>query len=293
MAHISLEQWQALIAVVEAGGYAQAAERLFKSQSSVSYAVQKIENLLGVKAFEIQGRKAILTTTGQMLYRRAQFLVNEANDLEKAAHRLSAGWESTITLAVEILSPSSWLLDSLAQFGQESPHTRIEVIESVLSGTAELLHNREVDFAITPQIPPGFLGDILMPIYLRAVTHAEHPLQKLGRELSYQDLRTYRHVVVRDSGVKRDPRAVSVEVNQRWTVSQISTSIQAVTMGYGFAWLPEEHIKEELTTGLLKPLPLREGCTRELSLYLIMANPDFVGPGVKRLIEIIKESVSN
>ena len=30
-------------------------------------AVQKIESLLDVKAFEIQGRKAILTPTGQML----------------------------------------------------------------------------------------------------------------------------------------------------------------------------------------------------------------------------------
>ena len=36
--HVSLEQWRALIAVVEAGGYAQAAEALHKSQSAVTYA---------------------------------------------------------------------------------------------------------------------------------------------------------------------------------------------------------------------------------------------------------------
>ena len=53
--HITLEQWRSLIAVVDAGGYAQAAEVLFKSQSAVTYAVQKIESLLGVKAFEIRG----------------------------------------------------------------------------------------------------------------------------------------------------------------------------------------------------------------------------------------------
>ena len=39
---ISLDQWRALIAVVDAGGYAQAAEVLHKSQSAVTYAVQKI-----------------------------------------------------------------------------------------------------------------------------------------------------------------------------------------------------------------------------------------------------------
>ena len=40
--HIALDQWRALIAVVDSGGYAQAAEALHKSQSSVTYAVQKI-----------------------------------------------------------------------------------------------------------------------------------------------------------------------------------------------------------------------------------------------------------
>ena len=56
--HISLEQWRALVAVVEAGGYAQAAEALHKSQSAVSYAVQKIETQLALKVFELQGRRA-------------------------------------------------------------------------------------------------------------------------------------------------------------------------------------------------------------------------------------------
>ena len=46
---ISLEQWRALQAVVDAGGYAQAAEMLHKSQSAVTYAVQKLESLLDVK----------------------------------------------------------------------------------------------------------------------------------------------------------------------------------------------------------------------------------------------------
>jgi DNA-binding transcriptional LysR family regulator len=55
--HITLEQWLTLMAVVNTGGYAQAAEALHKSQSSVTYAVQKLESVLGVKAFEIQGRR--------------------------------------------------------------------------------------------------------------------------------------------------------------------------------------------------------------------------------------------
>lgn len=289
--NITLEQWRTLISIVDAGGYAQAAETLFKSQSAVTYAVQKIESLLDVKVFEIQGRKAILTPTGQMLYRRALALVNEANELEQAAHALSAGWEANINLAAEILFPSRQLLSCMERFGLESPHTRIELIESVIGGTSESLLKGEADIAITPQLPPGFLGDLLIRIKIVAVAHADHPLHHLGHSLTYKDLRAYRHLVVRDSGKNRNQRAAIVEVDQRWTVSQIATSIEAVSMGFGFAWLPEEHITRELETGILKPLPLKEGGTREIPLYLVIANPDFAGPGIRRLTEIIKSSV--
>ena len=102
-ARITLEQWQALVAVVDAGGYAQAAERLHKSQSSVTYLVQKLESLLDVKVFEIKGRKAALTPAGQLLYRRARVLLDEAAGIEKAAKSASAGWEAEIRIAAEIV----------------------------------------------------------------------------------------------------------------------------------------------------------------------------------------------
>jgi len=287
---ITLDQWRALIAVVDTGGYAQAAQALYKSQSAVTYAVQKIESQLALKAFEIQGRKAVLTATGQMLYRRALALVGEASDLEQAAHRLSAGWEAEIHLAVEILFPTPLVLDSLARFGEESPRTRIELVESVLGGTAEALLKGQADLAITPQIPPGFLGDPLLQAKVIAVAQRDHGLHRLGRELSLRDLADHRHVVVRDSGARRDRQAVSVEVDQRWTVSTVASSIQAVCLGHGFAWLPSGQIAEQLATGLLKPLPLRPGGERVVTLYLVLADPDFAGPGVRRLAQILRDT---
>src|SRR6185503_4138005 len=98
---VTLDQWKALISVVDSGGYEKAAEALNKSQSSVTYAVQKLQSQLGVKAFEVKGRKAVLTATGDFLYRRAKALVEEATNTERAAQRLSAGWEAEIGIAVE------------------------------------------------------------------------------------------------------------------------------------------------------------------------------------------------
>src|SRR3546814_4839664 len=121
---ISLEQWRALTAVVEVGGYAQAAEALNKTQSTITYAVQKIESLLGLKIFEIQGRKAQLTREGEVLYQRAQTLLSEAAALERGAGSLAAGWEAEIKLAAELVFQTWLLLKCFERFAEERTETR-------------------------------------------------------------------------------------------------------------------------------------------------------------------------
>src|SRR5271165_5989060 len=239
---ISLELWRALRAVVDAGGYAQAADMLHKSQSAVTYAVQKIESLLGVKVFEVVGRKAHLTPTGEVLYRRAKALLDEAGALESAAGSLAAGWEPELRLSVEIIFPTWLLLQCFARFADERPQTRIELYESVLSGTEEALLQRKVDLAIGSQVPPGFAGDPLMRIRFIAAAHPDHPLHRLGRELNLQDLRKYRHLIIRDTGSQR--RSGSwLGAEQSWTVSHKATSIHAAGLALGFAWYPQDIVQ--------------------------------------------------
>ena len=289
---ITLEQWQALVAVVDAGGYAQAAEQLHKSQSSVTYLVQKLESLLEVKAFEIKGRKAVLTPAGQLLYRRARVLLDEAAGIEKAAKSASAGWEAEIRIAAEMIFPAWLLLKCFDKLNAESPHTRIEYIESVIAGTNEALLAGRVELAITVQIPQGFTGALLMPLRMILVAHPEHPLHKLGRPLTMRDLRAHRQLVVRETDALRATKT-SVEAAQRWTVSHMSTAIFAASMGFGFGWYPEERIRGELESGRLKPLPLREGAERVGQLYLVYADRENAGPGTLRLAEIIHEIVKS
>lgn len=289
---ISLDQWRALVAVVDHGGYARAAEALHKSQSAVTYAVQRIEALLGVEAFVREGRRAALTPTGEMLYRRGRALVTEAAELERAARTLSAGWEAELWLAVEVLFPTWLLLDCLQRFGGESPDTRVEIVETVLGGAGDALLSGQADLAVTPHVPAGFLGEPLMRVRTVAVAHPQHPLHHLGRAVTARDLGAHRHLVVRDSGAARSRRTTTVEVNQRWTFSHMATSIDAASAGHGFAWLPEERIRPELERGALAPLPLREGGSRHLQLYLVLADADFVGPGAQRLAALLQDGVA-
>jgi len=289
--NVTLDQWKALISVVDSGGYEKAAELLHKSQSSVTYAVQKLQSQLGVKAFEVKGRKAVLTPTGEFLYRRAQALVEEAAATERAAKKLSAGWEAEIGIAVEVAFPTWLLLQCLDAFGRESPHTRVEVIESVLGGTAEALLTGQAQLAVVGLLPQGFVGDLLMPIRFVPAAHPEHALHKLGRAVTMQDLRAHRQLVVRESGTRRATKP-RLEAAQRWTVSNMSTSIEASGKGYGYGWYPEYRIRDEIAAGMLKPLPMREGGESFAQLYLVFADRDAAGPGVLRLAAIMREMAS-
>lgn len=288
---ITLDQWRALVGVVDTGSYAKAADTLHKSQSSVTYSVQQIESQLGVEAFRIEGRKAVLTPTGDLLYRRARFLLDEAAALEQSATRLSAGWEAEVRLAAEVLLPPWLLLKCLAKLSEESPHTRVEVTESVLGHRTEALSQRLVDLAVFSSLPAGFVGEPLMRMRFRLYAHPDHPLHRVGRPLTLRDLRAHRHLLVRESSPERTSER-SFETAQRWTVSQYSTSIEAARSGYGFAWLPDERIRDDVAAGTLKALAMREGGERFADLYLIFSDPEHAGPATRRLAEILRETVA-
>jgi DNA-binding transcriptional LysR family regulator len=280
---ITLEQWRALQAVVEGGSYAKAAEALHKSQSTITYAVQQIQSLLKVKAFQIQGRKAVLTEAGQVLYRRAKTLLEEAAALERGAAEMAQDWQPEIRIAVEIVFPTWLLLECLAEFAKARPETRIEIYETVRSGTQEMLAAGHADIAIGESV--GVHSRLLMPIRVVGVASPQHPLHKLGRPLTERDLKRHRRVFIRDTGSNRTVDVSGVEL--RWTVSNKATSIRVVTMGLAFALLPEEMILEELRGGSLKALPLGPGAELTGSLYLSHADPEFPGRDAALLADII------
>lgn len=282
---VTLEQWRTLIAVVDAGGYAKAAELLDKSQSTVSYAITQLEHALNIKVFQIQGRKAVPSPAGELLYRRAKELLEQADRLEKTA-MLSQQVESQIRIAADLIIPPLKILQCLAIFSQTYPQTRVEIYESVLSGTEDALLQRQVDLAIGGRVPIGFMGEKLTTVTMRGVSSPNHPLQQLGRTIDHEDLRKHRQIIVRDSGQYRRHSEGWQEAEQRWTVSHIKTSLEAIRMGLGYAWLPDAYIEEDVALGKLTYLPVTVGAIREVPTYLTFADKELAGPATRHLADI-------
>jgi DNA-binding transcriptional LysR family regulator len=226
------------------------------------------------------------------LYRRAQLLLERSASLERGAASLAAGWEPEVRIAVEILFPTWVLLRSLERFAHERPEIRVQVHESVLGGTDELLQERRVDFAVASFLAQGYFGTPLMRLRVIAAAHPNHPLHHLGRPVTLDDLREHRQLVIRDTAIHR-PRESGgwLGAEQRWTVSHKATQIAAACMGLGFAWFAEDTILRELESGQLKPLPMQEGGERSGQLYLVFSDPENPGKAAARLAEILREDV--
>lgn len=249
-------------------------------------------NLLDIQLFRMPGRRSVLTPAGEVLCRRARVLLAEAGRLEGVAGALARGQESELRLAVEIIFPTWRLLEAMHRFGEIFPDTRIQLHESALSGTEELLHEDRVDLAIGSRVPRGFAGDPVLDVRFVCCAAPDHPLHRLDRTLTLEDPKQHRHLVVRDSGTQGSRRVLALEPEQRWTVSHKATSIRTACMGIGFAGFAESNIRDELARDELRPLPLAEGGVRQGTRYLMHADRDAAGPGQVKFCSLLREMIS-
>jgi len=288
---ISLDQWRSLNAVVETGGYSQAAAMLNRSQSSVSYHIARLQDLLGIEVFRIVGRKARLTEHGEVLYRRSQQLLREAEQLEQLAHTLEQGWEAEINLVVDAAFPPALLMQALKLFEPQSKGTRVQLNEVVLSGAEDALVEGNADLVIGASAPSGFLGDHLISIDFIAVANPAHALHKLKRPITASDLDKHLQVIIRDSGYARKMDFGWLQASHQWSVSSIDTAVTAISNGLGFGWLPRHVISSYIDKKNLKTLPLTEGQQYRASLQMIYGDSENAGPATRTLAKIIKDVV--
>ena len=286
MPRTSAEQWGLLAAVIDRGGFAQAAAALHRSQSAVSYGVAKLQEQLGLPLLEMQGRRAVLNPHGAVLLARARRVVEELRGLELLAASLQKGWESALRFVVDAAFPRPRLLSILAELQKACANTRLQLEDAVLSGAEQAVVEERADIAIAPVVPTGMLGDWLVDVTFVAVAQRDHALLALGRELEAGDLARHTQAVVRDSGTLRPRDAGWLGSPQRWTVSSLEASLSVVEAGLAYAWLPEHVVAPALQAGTLQPLPLAVGRTRRLPLYLILGRPQAAGPAARLAAEL-------
>lgn len=268
-------------AVVELGGFAQAAWHLNRSQSSVSYAVARLQDGLGLALMEFQGRRAVLTEAGRTLLAEAGPLVDDLLRLEERARATAGGEKPSIRLVVDSLFPKARLFHALDILAARHPHVEVGLRETVRQTSPDPAQI-PYDIAICMPAPGARYGQRLIEIELIAVVRRDHPLAARRQPLTRATLARHPRVDIRGDGT-----IPSEADGKTWQVSTVDSAYASVKQGLCFGWLPKDRIEQDLLNGDLIPLPLAAGGTRMVPLDLSFADGDQAAPVVRFLADLL------
>jgi len=265
----TLDAWEILQAVVQLGGFGPAAKKLNRSQSTISYAIGRLQEQLGVRLFEIHGRKAQLTEAGRVLLADVEPHLAGFHEVEQRAHVMASGGASEIRISVDSIFPDDRLFGVLATFSRSFPRIRLKLRQGTfLSADSEFsLHNAQI--CVTGLMSRELLVKPILMIEMVAVVRRDHPLLSTRRKLSRSDLMPHILVSIESAAsgtLKQQPRLPAQRV---LSVSTIESAISAVRSGLCYGWLPKYRIQSELDSSDIVALPLPAGKTREVRLNLV------------------------
>ncbi|MDF2153019.1 LysR family transcriptional regulator [Vibrio sp. CAU 1672] len=288
----TLEQWQTLRAIDQAGSIQAAALLLNKSHTTLIYSVKKLENQLGIKLLEIRGRKAVLTEHGMMILRRAQSMLDQAYELEMLSEQLKRGVESQITLSMDHLCDPSWVYVPLSAFLSQNNTTSVQIIETSLSKTTQMVVNQQADIAIINLPITNYPAEAFGTTTMLPVIAQHHPLA-LQQSVSLADFATTCQIVVRDLGESEpDKQDVGwLRARQRITVDNFDHALQAVEQGVGFCRLPA-HIITQHQSDKIKVLALEHSNQYQVALHITLPKGAKSGPATLALYRTLMESAA-
>jgi LysR family hydrogen peroxide-inducible transcriptional activator len=258
---ISLRQLEYLVAVADLLGFRRAAERCHVSQPALSAQIQQLEDVLGVKLFERDKRRVMLTPAGEDLVARARKVLTEAGDILTAASRLTDPFSGPLQLgAIPTVAPYV-LPEVVPALVKKYPRLQLRLREDKTSVLIRGLEEGRLDAALLAL-------DVELGMEVEHALIAEdpfvvaappgHPLQR-KKQVQFQDLDEEDVMLLEDGHCFRGQalalctRLGAREVDFRAT--SLTTLAQMVMSGNGLTLLPALAARLENRQGQLVVRP--------------------------------------
>lgn len=289
----SLRQLQYAQAVAQDLSFRKAAERCHVSQPALSSQLAELEQALGVRLFERDKKRVLVTTAGRELLARAARALLEADGLLESARRAADPLSGTLRLGV-IPTVSPYLLPALSpKLRQKLPRLVITWREEKTETVVALLERGELDGAIVAL--ESELGDVEQepiakdPFVL--VTPPGHPLSRRGAAAAIE-LRD-QNVLLLDEGHCFREQALAFCAKARaheleFRATSLSTLVQMVAGGAGVTLLPSLAVPTETQRAKLEIRRFVAPAERTLALISRASSP--VKPALVRVAALAKES---
>ena len=249
------------VAVVEAGSLSGAAQRLSRSQPTVSRQLAALEARLGARLLERTTRKIRLTAAGRVYFERCNALIALGREADAAV----AATHSDVRGVLRLSAPPTYarvrIAPLLPAFLESYPHLRIEM---VLTSARDDVVGLPLDLVIRlGPLPDSTLACRLLSREQFVLCAAPGYLRRHGAPATVAELASHTCLItetfgLRDRWVFLGPRRQVVEVSASLVSDDLGMLHEAARLGLGIAALPSYLVAADLRAGALAPVLPRE-----------------------------------
>ncbi|HEY0794189.1 MAG TPA: LysR family transcriptional regulator [Acidisarcina sp.] len=259
---MDLYHLETFLTVASEKSFSRAAARLHRTQPAVSQAIRKLESDLGEVLFERASRDGTLTAAGEVLREYAQKMVGLRREATVALEELRSLERGRLHLAANEYT-CLYLLPVLDEFRKLCPQIGVTVQRSLGSRIPTDLLQRTVEIGILTYRPPQEFESIR--VYndeLAFVVSPQHPLTRerrvsirhLGAEnfIAHNVASPLRRRVIEAFEAHKTP------LNMGFELPSLEAIKRFVAMGNGVALVPGLTVQQELASGQLVRIAVRE-----------------------------------
>jgi DNA-binding transcriptional LysR family regulator len=146
-----LDLLHSFVAVVDAGGFTRAGERMHRTQSTISQQIRKLEQQLGCDLFRREGRKALLTEDGERLLGYARRILALSSELRDTVGRTARVEAVRLGVPDDFAVPA--LTGIISAFARTRPDVRLSVCCALSCGLSVSLAQAELDVVLLKREP--------------------------------------------------------------------------------------------------------------------------------------------
>lgn len=297
MSAITLDQLRVFVSIADLGSFAAAARHLNRTQSAITYTIQKLEEQTNLELFDRKNYRASLTKAGQSLLPHAQKVISNVSSYQNHAEGIARGLEASITLAVSQFADDTALIDTLLEFSATFPTVRVS-ISTITTQSTEILDDESVDLALLPEfIPFGapYRRASLGQVKMCAVANPDHPLSRFKGKITVDAMQSHTQIITSARNTSKFHRTYAVQSLNFWQANDLKTKLTLILKGVGWGGMPEHMVSEHLSDGSLVLLDPEswDGLDQMPTLNIVVAHKQYapLGPAASWLFEKLKTKI--
>jgi DNA-binding transcriptional LysR family regulator len=283
----TLDQLHVFLTVVEAGSFAAAARRLNRATSVISYAVGNLEAQLGLPLFDREStRKPQLTEAGRMVLAEARTVAHGIDALRAKVRGLLTGLEAEVHLALDVLLPTSRIVDALQAFQAEFPTVALRLHVEALGAVTQLVLSRAATIGVSgplDRVAEGIERIAVGEVEMIPVAAPSHPLS--AGDVPPGIARNHVQLVLTDRSPLTEGQDFSVVGVRTWRLADLGAKHTLLLAGIGWGNMPAPAVQDDLAAGRLVHLRVPDcpgGSYRFSAIYRTDTPP---GPAASWLIQ--------